>query len=148
MIKLNSIKINDIIGNRVTYGNIDTYFPFSKKYIDSPEFQNEKYEWFYITNDEFRNKEEQNTWIGLVCLTENKYVPSDNLHLSVIEVASPILGLNIGTEILDRIIDIARDNNYKTLTLQIQDANLIKFYVRFGFAYDNIGGRDVYVLYL
>lgn len=147
MIVFNPISINNL-RNGEAYKNVIDYFPFSKKYIDSYEFGDKKYEWFFITDDSLRTDVEKNTWLGIVCLTENKYVLEDNLHLSVIEVASPIKGLNIGTRILNRIIDIGVKNYYNTLTLQIQDKELLKFYVRFGFTKDDNLEGDTYILYL
>ena len=144
MVNFNPIKAQVLV-NKID--SISQYFPFSADYIECPEFQNERYEWFYITDDSFSTEAERDTWLGLVCVTENKYLGGQNIHLSVLEVASPLRGLNIGTSITDRFIDIARKSGYDTLSLQVRNRDLLKFYRRFGFR-DLIlqGGMELQVL--
>lgn len=148
MIYLNSINPLNIISDNGFNQYVQEYFPLSKTYLSNDEFIQEKYEWFFITDDMFSREEEREAWLGMICVTEDKFIKKDNLHLSVLEVANPIRGLNIGTRIVSSLIDIARKNGYTTLSLQIQNPELLKFYIRFGFAYENVGGHDVYVLYL
>lgn len=116
-------------------------FPFSVMYLNDTEFVQDKYEWYYVTDDQFNDPEERETWLALICVTEDKYIYGDNLHLSVIEVASPIRGMCVGTRVINRLIEIALANNYTTLTLHIKDPNLTSFYERFGFReVQNLGG--------
>ena len=144
MVNFNPVQAQTLL-NKIT--SISGYFPFSLDYINCPEFRSEKYEWFYITDDSFSSEEERQTWLGLVCVTENKFLAGSNLHLSVLEVASPLKGLNIGTSIVDRLIDIARKSGYDLLSLQVRDRDLLQFYRRFGFR-DVVlqGGLELQVL--
>lgn len=124
-------------------------FPFSYHYLCNPEFVQDKYEWYYITDDQFNDPEEREAWLAMICVTEDKYIYGDNLHLSVIEVASPIQGMNIGTRVINKLMEVALQNNYKTLTLHVKDPNLKSFYERFGFEeVTNDGGLTFHQLIL
>lgn len=112
---------------------ISEVFPFSYQYLCNPEYCQEKYEWYYITDDQFNTQEERETWLALICVTEDKLIYGDNLHLSVIEVALPIQGMQVGTRVVNKLIEIALQNNYKTLTLHAKSERLKGFYERFGF---------------
>ena len=130
MINFNPIQAETLLRD---INRFSTYFPFSVDYIECPEFRTERYEWFYITDDSFRTEEERTTWLGLICVTENKYLGGENIHLSVLEVAEPLRSLNIGTSIVDRFIDISRKSGYDKLSLQVRNRDLMRFYRRFGF---------------
>lgn len=144
MINFNPIQA-DVLFNQID--KFSRYFPFAVDYIECPEFRTEKYEWFFITDDSFSTTEERETWLGLVCVTENKYLGGQNIHLSVLEVAEPLRNLNIGTSIVDRFIDISRRSGYETLSLQVRNRDLLRFYRRFGFR-DVVlrGGMELEVL--
>lgn len=116
-----------------TVSGLSEVFPFSLQYLSKPEYVQDKYEWYYITDDQFNDPEERETWLALICVTEDKYIYGDNLHLSVIEVASPIQGMNVGTRVINKLIEVALQNNYTTLTLHIKNPELTSFYERFGF---------------
>lgn len=115
--------------------NSNFFFPLVTEYLTSgkwsDEYWHDNYEWFYITDDSFESEEAKHTWIGIVCLTEARF--ENNLHLSVFEVAKPIRGLSIGTEIMDYLIDLGMKNHYRTMSLQVREPSLISFYKRFGF---------------
>lgn len=143
MIELNKVENSELLKVK----GLQDVFPFAARYISSPEYQQQKYEWYYITDNGFNTPEERSTWIGLICVTDDKYIYGDNLHLSVLEVATPIRGLSIGTRIVDRLIDIARENEYKILTLHMKEDSLIGFYSRFGFKKMIAkGGVELYAL--
>lgn len=145
MLKLNKISPIELRNS----DSIETLFPLASMYLLDPLFIQPKYEWFYITDDRFSTDEERNTWLGLICLTEDKFIYGDNLHLSVLEVAEPIHNLGVGTSIVNMIIDVAMKNYYKTLTLQLRDSSLESFYERFGFKKNqNNGGVEFYQLNL
>ena len=127
--------------------DLQEIFPFSYKYLCNPEYLQDKYEWYYVTDDQFSDPGEREAWLALVCVTEDKYIYGDNLHLSVIEVAAPIQGMCVGTRVINKLIDIALANNYSTLTLHIKDPKLTSFYERFGFKeVQNLGGLTFHQL--
>lgn len=145
MIYLNEIKATEL---KSTPG-FEEIFPFSLQYLNNAEFCQSKYEWYYITDDQFNDPKERETWLAIICVTEDKYIYGDNLHLSVIEVAEPLQGLYIGTKVIDKLIDVARQNQYTTLTLHIKDKKLESFYKRFGFEeVRNDGGMTFHQLEL
>lgn len=137
MLNLTQVKAEEL----KNVSGLQDVFPFSYKYLCNPEYLQEKYEWYYITDDQFNDPEERETWLALISVTEDKYIYGDNLHLSVIEVASPIRGMRVGTRVINKLMEIALDNNYTTLTLHIKDPALTSFYERFGFReVQNLGG--------
>lgn len=137
MLNLTQVKAEEL----KNVSGLQDVFPFSYKYLCNPEYLQEKYEWYYITDDQFNDPEERETWLALICVTEDKYIYGDNLHLSVIEVASPIRGMCVGTRVINKLMEIALDNNYTTLTLHVKDPALTSFYERFGFReVQNLGG--------
>lgn len=147
MIELNHIKTEDLL----KISGLESIFPFSMIYLNELEFRMPKYEWFYITDSGFNTPEERATWIGLICVTEDKYIYGENLHLSVLEVAKPLRGLTIGTKIVNKLIDVSRENLYTTLSLCVKNDkddrdDLIRFYKRFGFQEQNVQGQEVFVL--
>lgn len=126
---------------------LEEVFPFSYKYLCNIEYLQDKYEWYYVTDDQFNDPEERETWLALICVTEDKYIHGDNLHLSVIEVASPIQGMRVGTRVINRLMEVALDNNYTTLTLHVKNPDLAPFYERFGFKeVQNLGGVNFHQL--
>lgn len=144
MILFNPISAEDLYKQSK---NISEVFPFAWEYINSSVFRQDRYEWFYITDDSLSTEDARNTWIGLVCVTENKYYTNGNLHLSVLEVAEPLRGLHFGTAIMDKLIDIARNSNYVSFTLQARTPDLVGFYRRFEFRTDYArGGIELQVL--
>lgn len=145
MIQLNIINAEELKNS----DEVKSVFPFSCKYLENPEYCQKKYEWYYITDNFFNDPAEREAWLGLICVTEDKFIYGDNLHLSVIEVAEPIRGLSVGTKIIDRLIDVARQNEYTTLTLHCKNDDLLGFYNRFGFEeVRNDGGMSFHQLKL
>lgn len=80
-----------------------------------------KYAWYECLNNDI---------VGLICLTENKYLPN-SVHLSFIEIIIPLRGKGYGTSIIKELENINK-NMYNCMTLQCIDS-LKSFYQKFGF---------------
>ena len=146
MIHLNQITPNEII----SFQDVDKIFPMSvNDYLKRGDtFFDNKYEWFFVTNDKYKTDAERKTMISLICLTENwwdEYLEND-LHISVFEVAAPIKNMGIGTEIMDYIIDMAVKYHYSSISLQVREPNLKHFYTKFGFREVKIGNIPFFIL--
>ena len=147
MIQLNPISPEKLVNTP----NISQIFPLAMEYLTSGKwgdtYWQPQYEWFYITDNSYEDFAAQRTWLGIICVTdESNIIFQGEMHLSVLEVAKPIKGMGIGTEIVDRLIDIAMECNYECMTLQIRNPNLAHFYERFGFKYQVINEVPMYVL--
>ena len=146
MIQLIPITANEIL----QLPDVNQLFPMvSLDYLKRGDcYFDEKFEWFLVTDDKYKNESERKTILAIICVTEDWY---DNLqndfHLSVFEVATPIRNIGIGTRILDHLIDLAVKFHYKTMSLQVRENNLIPFYKRFGFHEELVGpGISCYIL--
>lgn len=131
--------------------NIEKLFPMVMEYLDKSgpwgeTYWNEDYEWFVVCDDSFETESERKTWLSIVCLTEKRF--ENNLHLSVFEIAAPLHSLGLGTKVMSSIIDIGLKNHYGTLTLQVRNPKLVKFYQRFGFKPEIVNGTNYFVLQL
>jgi GNAT superfamily N-acetyltransferase len=83
---------------------------------------------------------------AIVCfkIQENEYF-DNSLHLSILEVSKPVQGFGRGTEIMEKILDIAELNDYHCVTLQIREPSLKSFYTKFGFVESYQNGVTLYV---
>ena len=68
MLNLTQVKATEL----KNVSGLQEVFPFSYKYLCNPEYLQEKYEWYYITDDQFNDPEERETWLALICVTEDK----------------------------------------------------------------------------
>ena len=73
MIELNSITANELLNT----ADFTSLFPMSFEYLDpngkaKTLYHSDMYEWFFITDTDYE-KYDSNLWLGLFCITENKY---------------------------------------------------------------------------
>lgn len=147
MLQLNPISAEELVNTK----NLTQIFPMVSEYLTSGKwgetyFQPE-YEWFYITDNSYEDPVSQRTWLAIICVTDEANLTfQGEMHLSVLEVAKPIIGMGIGTEVVDRLIDIAMECHYSCITLQIRNPKLKGFYERFGFKCDIINNVPLFIL--
>ena len=115
---------------------VEKLFPMTTQdYLKRDDYYfQDKFEWFLVTDDKYKNESERKTILAIICVTDEWFEKLENdFHLSVFEVATPIRHIGIGTRILDSLIDLAIKYHYNTMSLQVREKGLIPFYTRFGF---------------
>ena len=115
---------------------VEKLFPMTTQdYLKRDDYYfQDKFEWFLVTDDKYKNESERKTILAIICVTDEWFEKLENdFHLSVFEVATPIRNIGIGTRILDSLIDLAIKYHYNTMSLQVREKGLIPFYTRFGF---------------
>lgn len=146
MIQLIPITANEIL----QLPEVEKLFPMvSLDYLKRGDcYFQEKFEWFLVTDDKYKNESERKTILAIICVSDEWYERLENdFHLSVFEVATPIRNVGIGTRILDSLIDLAIKYHYNTMSLQVREKSLIPFYTRFGFHEELIGpGFSCFIL--
>ena len=94
---------------------------------------------------------ENDNSIYIVAKNENQIVgfggiwkAIDDVHITNIVVKKNYRKLGIGTKILERLIEISKELDFKSITLEVNENNInaIKLYKKFGFK--NLGIRKKY----
>ena len=112
----------DYIGPQRTKG--DTYYNANR------------FVWFECLidiDDQYKN----NSPVAVLCLSENMHLPF-SLHISVFEVFKNLRGQGIGSIIMNDLTYYAQELEYRVITLQTRNNNLINFYSKFGYVYREI----------
>lgn len=141
------IHLESINAQKLMQQPILSYFPLCRCYLSEPLFSQPQYEWFMATDDQFEADLKFLPY-GIVCVTENKFLPSDNMHISCIEISTEVRSMGLGSALMNYLIATALDNDYKYVTLQIREPHLETYYNRFGFTMQNISDIPMMVLEL
>ena len=115
-------------------------FPLSEKYLnDKKIYGNDDFvDWYEIIFPDITI-----TPAALLCCLKTDSLHINNaLHISVFEVATPIQHYGRGTQIMNKIIEIAENNNYDYITLRANDISLLHFYKNFGFKRFNSNDKN------
>jgi GNAT superfamily N-acetyltransferase len=139
---MNRIEMLPITGKelfaKLTKTSLGKYFPYIlEAFGKDPKYFTDEVEFFEL---QFPDVAYVPCAIACFLVSENYYI-EESLHLSLFEVSEPVRGNGRGSELMEKLMDVATDNGYRNMTLRLRFPELKHFYSKFGFVqYNNDEG--------
>ena len=143
MLLISKMKIEDL--NEIANKLSDEFDDFWNENVFKQELENE--------NSEYIVARENDEIVGFGGI----WTSPDDVHITDIVTKKNCRGKGIGSKILEKLINLAKEKNKSSLTLEVNDKNIIekKLYEKYGFKvlgkrkkyYNNIDDAIIMTLY-